>query len=164
MPVPLIRSLGVGGLLIPFASIVAAVTLLPVLLLLLGARGVRRRPTRACAERRVGGWARLARVVMRRPVVFLTVGTALLVAAAIPALALELTPGSISASRGSPESVRAYESSPQEHRCRRDHTRARRGGRGRSPKGCTEPQVRRAVDRLSDLVFHDPEMKVVAPG
>ena len=42
VPVPLIRSLGIGGLLIPLASIAAALTLQPVLLSLLGARGVGR--------------------------------------------------------------------------------------------------------------------------
>ena len=38
MPVPFIRSMGVGGLLIPLVSIAAALTLQPVLLSLLGRR------------------------------------------------------------------------------------------------------------------------------
>ena len=164
MPVPLIRSLGVGGLLIPLASIAAALTLLPVLLSLLGARGVRRYP----AQREAPAWSRapghaLARVVMGRPVVFLTAGTALLVAAALPVLALELTPGSISAIPRSPESVRAYELLRQSIGA---------GGitpvyvvvDAGAPEGTREPQVRRAVDRLSDLAFQDPETKVVASG
>ena len=163
MPVPLIRSLGIGGLLIPLASIAAALTLLPVLLSLLGARGIRRYPTQREPSVESEAWARLARVVMRRPVVFLTAGTALLVAAAMPVLALELTPGSISAIPQSPESVRAYELLRQSI-----------GAGGITPvyvvvdagarEGTREPQVRRAVDRLSDLVFRDPETKVVASG
>lgn len=44
VPVPLIRSLGIGGLLIPLASITAALSLQPALLSLLGQRGVRRYP------------------------------------------------------------------------------------------------------------------------
>ncbi len=164
MPVPLIRSLGIGGLLIPFASIAAAITLLPVLLSLLGARGVRRYPRRTTSpDPEEGGWARLARIVMRRPVLFLTTGTALLVAAALPVLALELTPGSIASIPRSPESVRAYA-------LLRDSI----GPGGITPvyavvdagaPGATrEPALRRATDRLSDLIFRDDETKVVASG
>ena len=164
MPVPLIRSLGIGGLLIPLASIAAALTLLPVLLSLLGARGVRRYPAPRTAEGvESGGWARLARIVMRRPALFLATGTLLLVVAALPVLALELTPGSISAIPRSPESVRAYEL-----------LRASIGPGGitpvyvvvdaGAPEASREPPVRRAVERLSDLVFRDAETNVVASG
>ncbi len=65
MPVPLIRSMGIGGFLIPIASIVAALTLQPVLLSLFGRRFAQ--PTRVPDVER-GFWARLARAVMRRPV------------------------------------------------------------------------------------------------
>ena len=44
MPVPFMRSMGIGGFLIPLASIAAALTLQPALLSLLGRRGVRRAP------------------------------------------------------------------------------------------------------------------------
>ena len=165
IPVPLIRSLGVGGLLVPFASIFAAVTLQPALLSLLGERGVRRRPDRERSRGDVedGGWARLARTIMRRPVVFLIVGTAVLLAAAAPALALELTPGSISTIPGSPESVRAYEL------LRRSigagaitpvHIVVDAGG----AREARTPAVQGAVDRLTDAIFHEPEAKVVATG
>jgi RND superfamily putative drug exporter len=164
IPVPLIRSLGIGGLLIPLASIAAAITLLPVLLSLLGARGVRRHPKpRRTASVESGGWARLARVVMRRPVLFLTTGTALLVASALPVLALELTPGSISAIPRSPESVRAYELL-RESIGPGGITPAYVVVDAGAPEGTREPAVRRAVDRLSDLVFRDEETKVVASG
>ena len=63
MPVPLLRSMGVGGLLIPLASIAAALTLQPALLSLVGAP---RRRRRASTSTR-GFWARLARAIMRRP-------------------------------------------------------------------------------------------------
>lgn len=164
VPVPLIRSLGVGGLMIPLASIAAALTLQPVLLSLLGARGVGRYPApRRARSVASGGWARLARTVMRRPVLFLTAGTVLLLTAALPVLALELTPGSISAIPESPESVRGYEL-----------LRKSIGPGGVTPvyvvvdAGATgavrEPGVGRAVDHLADLVFHDGETKVVASG
>jgi uncharacterized membrane protein YdfJ with MMPL/SSD domain len=41
-----------------------------------------------------GFWHRLARSIMRRPLLFLAGGSALLLAAAAPAFALRLTPGS----------------------------------------------------------------------
>jgi RND superfamily putative drug exporter len=164
VPVPLIRSLGIGGLLIPLASIAAALTLQPVLLSLLGARGVGRYPSvRQAPQVESGGWARLARTVMGRPVLFLTAGTLLLVAAALPMLALELTPGSISAIPRSPESVRGYE-------LLRDNigpggitpVYAVVDGGGRS--AARGPRVRQATERLVDLVFRDEETKVVASG
>ena len=40
MPLPFVRSIGVGGFLIPLVSIAAAVTLQPALLSLYGRRGV----------------------------------------------------------------------------------------------------------------------------
>ncbi len=40
-----------------------------------------------------GFWMRLARAIMRRPVLFATVSTALLLAMAIPAFWLEVGPG-----------------------------------------------------------------------
>jgi len=43
VPVPFIRSMGLGGLLIPVVSVAAALTLQPALLSLLGARAVGRR-------------------------------------------------------------------------------------------------------------------------
>src|SRR5205823_10642714 len=81
MPLPFMRSMGVGGFLIPLVSIAAAATLLPALLSLYGARGVRRVHV-ADGLRRVGlrlprfpgtddvgagFWARRARSIMRRP-------------------------------------------------------------------------------------------------
>ena len=56
LPVPLLRSMGVGGLLIPLASIAAALTLQPALLGLLGRRAFR--PRRATGRARALGAAR----------------------------------------------------------------------------------------------------------
>ena len=95
VPVPFIRSLGVGGFLVPLASIAAAMTLQPVLLSFAGRRGARRVPVAAWARSRLGlrlpvlpgtvdvengFWARLARAIMRRPVPFLVGGTLFLLA------------------------------------------------------------------------------------
>src|SRR5436190_22651533 len=104
MPVPLLRSMGVGGLLIPLASIAAALSLQPALLSLLGRRAARGRAPEADVE--TGFWARHARSIMRRPRAYLTVGAAVLVCLAVPAVTLDLTPGSFSALPASPEAMR----------------------------------------------------------
>jgi RND superfamily putative drug exporter len=124
IPVPFVRSLGIGGFLIPLVSIVAALTLLPVLLSLNGRRGaarvhvadaVRRRlripPPRAGSRGDVeqGLWARHARSIMRRPLVYVTVGSLVLAFAALPALGLRLTPGSVDGIPRFPQSVQGFD-------------------------------------------------------
>ncbi len=119
MPLPFMRSMGVGGFLIPLVSILAAATLQPALLSVYGRRGTRRVhvaewlrrhhvpvPTLAGVDVEHGFWARLARNIMRRPLVFLAAGVTLLVAAAIPVYALQLTPGSAQGIPQTPQSVR----------------------------------------------------------
>jgi RND superfamily putative drug exporter len=162
VPVPFIRSLGIGGLLIPLASIAAALTLQPVLLSMLGARGAGR-SLRSGRNVESGGWARLARAVMRRPVLFLATSTAILLTAALPAFALDLTPGSISAIPRSPESVRAYElldSTIGPGGITPLHIVVDAG----EPGAARRQHVGSAIERLSELVFRDGETKVVASG
>jgi putative drug exporter of the RND superfamily len=98
MPLPFIRSMGAGGVLIPLVSIAASATLLPALLSVLGTRVNRLRVVpRAWLERRIqaegGAWTRLARAIMRHPVVFFSTALAIMVALAVPALHLHLTSG-----------------------------------------------------------------------
>ncbi len=99
MPLPFMRGFGVGGLLIPVVSVLAAVTVLPVLLSLVGGPldRVRLLPKRWLdqrADNERGFWARLARAIMRRPVLFAVGATALLLAMTAPVFALEVGPGS----------------------------------------------------------------------
>ncbi len=112
MPLPFMRSIGMGGFLIPLASIAAALTLQPALLSIYGPRGVARIPVLPERFRRrepdTGFWHRLAGAIMRRPRAFLGVGAALLLAAAIPVLGLKLTPGSASGIPQFPQSVRGF--------------------------------------------------------
>jgi RND superfamily putative drug exporter len=109
MPVPFMRGFGVAGLLIPLVSVLAAVTLLPVLMYWLEDRldRVRFIPKRL-AERRAdpvnGFWPSLARWIMRRPIVVATATIAVLVVAAAPILSMDLTPGS---NTGVPQSIEA---------------------------------------------------------
>jgi RND superfamily putative drug exporter len=112
MPLPFVRSIGVGGFLIPIASIAAALTLQPALLSVYGRRGVSRIPVlprRLRAEGDTGFWHRLAWSIMRRPVAYLALGAALLLAAAIPVFGLKLTPGSASGIPQFPQSVRGFD-------------------------------------------------------
>jgi RND superfamily putative drug exporter len=99
MPLPFMRGFGIGGLLIPTVSVIAAVTFLPALLSLVGApldrvrllpKGVMER--RASRER--GFWPALARRIMRRPALFAGGSAAFLILLTLPVFALQLGPGS----------------------------------------------------------------------
>ena len=164
VPVPFIRSLGVGGFLVPLVSMVAAVTLQPALLSVLGAGGMRRIEVLPAARNiDAGFWSRLARAIMRRPVLFLVVGASILVACAIPALYLRVTPGSISALPPGNGSVRGIEL-----------LRDRVGAGALTPTeividtgrdgGVRAPDLQRAVARLTNAIFHDREAYVTASG
>jgi len=83
LPLPLIRSMGIGGMLIPAVSVLASLTLLPALLAVLGERinSVRVIPRRLVDDGHPeqGAWGRWARFVLRRPVAIATVGLLLVV-------------------------------------------------------------------------------------
>jgi RND superfamily putative drug exporter len=71
VPLPLVRSMGLAGMLIPAVSVLASLTLLPALLAVLGQRinNLRVIPRRV-ADRghpEQGAWGRWARFVLRRP-------------------------------------------------------------------------------------------------
>jgi RND superfamily putative drug exporter len=164
VPVPFVRSLGIGGFLVPLVSVAAAATLQPALLSILGARGMRRieiLPAARDLDR--GFWSRLARAIMRHPVLFLGLGSAALLAAAVPALWLAVTPGSIAALPKQMPSVRGIEL-----------LRDRAGSGALTPidivtdtgigRGVRTPEYRRALGRLTDSIFHDREAYVVASG
>ncbi len=71
LPLPFIRSIGIGGMLIPAVSVLAAITLMPALLAVLGQRinSVRLLPSRFVdrGHPEDGAWGRWARFVLRRP-------------------------------------------------------------------------------------------------
>jgi RND superfamily putative drug exporter len=71
LPLPFIRSIGIGGMLIPAVSVVTAITLLPALLMSLGPRinSLRVMPRRFVdrGHPEDGPWGRWASFVMRRP-------------------------------------------------------------------------------------------------
>jgi len=98
MPLPFMRGMGLGGLLVPLVSITAAATFLPALLAVMGRKINRLRfIPRSVLDKRAHSqsrfWSRLARSIMRRPVLYLVATTSLLLAIALPVLQLHLTGG-----------------------------------------------------------------------
>jgi RND superfamily putative drug exporter len=94
LPLPLVRSMGLGGMLIPAVSVLAAVTLLPALLAVLGERinSVRVMPQRFIDRGHAedGAWGRWARLVLRRPLALAVAGLAIV--GVLAALGTELNP------------------------------------------------------------------------
>jgi putative drug exporter of the RND superfamily len=94
LPLPFIRSMGIGGMLIPAVSVLAAITLLPALLATLGTRinSVRVMPKRLVdrGHPEDGAWGRWARLVIRRPwpVAF----TGLVIVGVLAGIGLQMNP------------------------------------------------------------------------
>jgi len=80
LPLPFIRSMGIGGMLIPAVSVLSAITLLPALLAVLGTKinSVRVLPKRFSdhGHPEDGAWGRWARFVNRRPLPVAVAGLA----------------------------------------------------------------------------------------
>jgi putative drug exporter of the RND superfamily len=164
MPLPFMRMMGVAGFLIPIVSILAAATLQPVLLSYYGRRGTARKrilPGEP-GDPEQGWWARLARSIMARPVAYLVAGSAVLVAAMLPAIALKLTPGSTFGIPRTPQSIRGFD------------VLQRAVGPGavapaevlvHTPDGSVlAPRVQAAVNRLAASARRDPEVAAVYRG
>ncbi len=170
MPLPFMRAIGVGGFLLPIVSILAAATLQPALLSIYGRRGTRRAAVAALLRRRVrasartddvehGFWARLARSIMRRKWRYVTVVAALLLAAAIPAFWLQLTPGATAGIPQYPQSVRGLSVLEQALGPGAIAPAQVLVDTGK-PAGVREPAVQTAIGRLVLEIQHDPEVAV----
>jgi uncharacterized membrane protein YdfJ with MMPL/SSD domain len=172
MPLPFMRSMGVGGLLVPLVSIAASATLLPALLATLGPgvnrlRIIPRRVLERRAQKEVTGfWHRLATAIMRRPVLFFCAAGGLMLALAAPAVGLHLTGGD---NRGVPlttESTRGLHvleatlgpGALAPHQIVIDTHR---------PGGAFDPRVKAAQARLAAELRRDPQISpqtVIAPA
>jgi putative drug exporter of the RND superfamily len=165
MPLPFMRGFGIGGLFIPAVSVLAAVSLLPVMLSLFGPRldGIRLLPRswlehRADSER--GFWAVLARFIMRFPKTVAGVTAGFLILLTLPLLALELGPGSNEGIPRDLEAVQGY-----------DALTAAVGAGAVAPTnivvdtgrtaGAAEPAITGAVDRLERSLESDLEVALV---
>ncbi|HEX8067971.1 MAG TPA: MMPL family transporter [Thermoleophilaceae bacterium] len=107
MPLPFMRSMGVGGLAVPLVSIAAAATFLPAILATMGDRIDRFRivPRRVLETRALGQgrfWTRLARSIMRRPLPYLLVAAGAMVTLALVGTGMSLTGGD---NRGVPKTT-----------------------------------------------------------
>jgi RND superfamily putative drug exporter len=94
LPLPFIRSMGIGGMLIPAVSVIAAITLLPAMLAVLGTRinSVRLLPKRFIdrGHPEDGAWGKWARLVLRRPIAVAAVGLAIV--AVLAGIGTQLNP------------------------------------------------------------------------
>jgi uncharacterized membrane protein YdfJ with MMPL/SSD domain len=167
MPLPFMRGFGVC-LAIPLVSVLCALTFLPVLLYYLGDRFDRvRLVPRRLIERREDEennmWARLARTIMRRPVLVAVGAIVLLLAAASPVLALQLGPGS---NQGIPQNLEAVEG---------NNVLTAAVGAGAvaptdividtgRPGGASAPETQAAKQRLLRELRGDPEVAAVDDG
>jgi RND superfamily putative drug exporter len=100
VPVPFIRSLGAAGLVVPIVSVLAALTLQPVILYYMGEKGVKPRFITGIfnsKDEMSGLWARIASVVIAKPWRVLLSGLAILAIAASSLAWLQLTPTSLRA-------------------------------------------------------------------
>jgi RND superfamily putative drug exporter len=162
LPLPFIRSMGVGGMVIPLISILAAVTLLPALLSIGGAwlgrlRVVPVRVLEARMDSSSGFWVRLSTSIMRRPWPFLVVGSALLIALAVPTLWISMTPGS---NKGLPAQSEAVQGMLRLERSVGEGTLAPTqiivdAGK---PNGIWQPTELAAIGRLAAELRADPAM------
>jgi uncharacterized membrane protein YdfJ with MMPL/SSD domain len=97
------RSMAIGAIMVVAIAVIAAITLLPVLIKVLGPRAYERgaimtwvskqwrrvKPERPADAQREPFWDRWTNTLMRRPVFFATLATATLLIIAIPALSLK---------------------------------------------------------------------------
>jgi RND superfamily putative drug exporter len=101
LPVPVLRSIGIAGLMIALVSVVVAVTLLPVVLATLGPRIDRRHTGREDHASR--GWTAWARMIVRHRVLAAVGSTAALAALVVAAASIQLgSPQADSLANGGP--------------------------------------------------------------
>jgi RND superfamily putative drug exporter len=162
VPVPFVRSIGAAGLLVPLASVAAALTLQPALLSLLRAPQGTHSPGRD-KVRGHGAWESLARWVIRWRVPLLVGSSGLLIALASMAFALRVVPSSFASlprETGSSRAIRLLRDGVGPGAITPTSVVVDAGARGSARSGAT----RNAVARLADELFHDPEVLLVANG
>ena len=110
VPVPFVHSLGAAGLVVPIVSVLAALTLQPALLSILGRRGVTPYKFQGLMARKdlmSGMWAKIAHFVIRKPVTVLLTALAALALIASSVIWLHVTPSSLTAIPQNLESAQA---------------------------------------------------------
>jgi RND superfamily putative drug exporter len=157
VPSNIMKSLALGAIAVGIVSVVAALTLLPALLGLIGDRVNSLRVPwlgrnigqAAASESRF--WGRIVRVVMRRPAASLVAFAALLVALAVPALGLSLGASGVGTLPNRLEAKRGYEALV------RDFPQASSSPALIAVEGNVgSARVRDGIARLRSNLAHDP--------
>jgi putative drug exporter of the RND superfamily len=155
VPSNVMKSLAVGAISVGIVSVLAALTLLPALLGRLGDRVNSLRVP--FIGRNVGGaqesrfWGGVVHAVMRRPVVYLVTFAALLIAAAVPTLGLNLGASGVSTLPNRLESRKGFEALV------RDFPQASSSPALIAVEGdARSPRVRAGIVRLRNELAADP--------
>jgi RND superfamily putative drug exporter len=110
IPTTIYRSLAAGAIFVVVVAVVAAMTLLPAVLALMGDKinALRIRKNAGRVEAGSGFWDRVTRVVMGRPVISLIAGAALLIVLAIPYFSIHTGTSGVSTLPDGLDSKRAF--------------------------------------------------------
>ena len=178
LPLPLLRGMGIGGMLIPVVSVLATLTLLPAMLAVLGQRvnRVRVMPRRLIdrGHPEDGAWGRWARFVLRRPVAVAAVGV--LIVAVLAGLGTQLNaergadevlPRHRLGDRGSRPARRGRDQPRRDQAAQRPRRarRQRSAGRGEAARGARSGRSVRAAGMASwaELVRRSVRRRSTAP-
>jgi putative drug exporter of the RND superfamily len=168
VPSNIMKSLAVGAIAVGIVSVLAALTLLPALLGLLGDRvNALRLPFvgRSLGSGQEGRfWGAVVRGVLRRPVLYLVAFSALLIALAVPTIGLNLGASGVSTLPNRLESKQGYDALAQDfQQASSSPALITVSGEVRSP------QVRAAIAKLRlalrrDPVFGRSDLRVSSDG
>jgi uncharacterized membrane protein YdfJ with MMPL/SSD domain len=151
VPQTVFRSIAVGAIAVVLVSVLAALTLLPAALAVLGDRIERLRVP--LLGRRAGGglWSRVAGVALRRPAASLAAGVAVLVVLAVPYAGIETGTAGVGTLPESFQTRTAYEAI--------EHAFGPQGSSAAEVvvQGERTPELGAAVAGLRETLAHDPD-------
>jgi RND superfamily putative drug exporter len=151
VPQTVFRSIAVGAIAVVLVSVLAALTLLPAALAVLGDRIERLRVP--LLGRRAGGglWSRVAGVALRRPAASLAAGVAVLVVLAVPYAGIETGTAGVGTLPESFQTRTAYEAI--------EHAFGPQGSAAAEVvvQGERTPELGAAVAGLRETLAHDPD-------
>ena len=159
------QSMGLGGMLVPVTSLLVAMTLLPAVLGLLGAKINRLRvlPRRFLRAGESGMWHRLAMSIMKRPAIAGGVVLVLLLGLAYPATQLNFAFGGLKNAPKNLESVAGAVYMQQNFPSAPDPTQVVVQHRG--PGSLLQPREVAGMRQLEQAIARDPEtLHVTGPA
>jgi len=149
VPQTVFRSIAVGAIAVVLVSVLAALTLLPAALAVLGDRLERLRVPLLGRRDGAGLWSRVAAVALRRPGISLAAGVTALVALAVPYAGIDTGAAGVGTLPESFQTRAAHEAIEQDF-----------GPQGTATaevvvQGARTPELRGAVERLRDTLARD---------